>query len=77
MSIFRRKKSHEADQPAEETAELHETSTPVYGFGALSTVPPIDEEIAAEELRTAANPEDDGARTQMIEDERRREEHGA
>jgi hypothetical protein len=76
MSIFRRKNRHQADQPAEEVSEMHETSTPVYGFGALSSVPPIDEEIAAEELRTAANPEDDGAQTQLIEDERRRDEHG-
>jgi hypothetical protein len=76
MSIFRRKKRHQADQPAEETAEMHETSSPVYGFGALSTVPPIDEEISAEELRAAANPEDDGAQTQLIENERRRDEYG-
>jgi hypothetical protein len=75
MALFRRKKAHGAAQPAEEAAEIRETSTPVYGFGALSSVAPIDEEIAAEELRSAANPEDDGARTQMIDNERRREEH--
>jgi hypothetical protein len=77
MALFRHKKRHEADQPAEEAVEVHETLPSPLDPGALTLVRPADREIATEELRTEANPEDDGARTQMIEDERRREEHGS
>ncbi len=75
MALFRRRQRHEADQPAEEAAEASESASPVFGFGALP-VPPVDEKIAEEEVRAAANPEDDGAQTQLIDDERRREEYG-
>jgi hypothetical protein len=77
MSLFRRKQRHQADQPMEEDARLPETATPRFDLGALPPERPIDKTIDAEELRTAANPEDDGARTQMIENERRRDERGA
>jgi hypothetical protein len=76
MSIFRRKRRH-ADQPAEETVVSRETLPSPLDPGALTLVRPADKEIATEELRAEANPEDDGARTQMIENERRREEHGS
>jgi hypothetical protein len=89
MGLFRRRKRHSADQPAEEAAEMREVSgSSVFGPGALSSVRPsgsgffgfvrpIDKTIATEEMRIGANQEDDGARTQMIENERRRnEEYG-
>jgi hypothetical protein len=85
MGLFHRRKRHTADQPAEEAAERRETSGPLIGPGALSSVRPtgsgtfgfvrpLDKTIATEELRIGANQEDDGARTQMIENERRRDE---
>lgn len=77
MSLFRRKQRREADQPLEEVVESRETSASPLDPGALTFVRPADKEIATEELRAEANPEDDGARAQMIENERRREEHGA
>jgi hypothetical protein len=76
MGLFRRKKRREAE-PLEESVELRETLPSPLDPGALTLVRPADKEIATEELRAEANPEDDGARTQMIENERRREEHGA
>jgi hypothetical protein len=88
MGQFRRRKRHEADQPAEEAAEMRETLKPLLGPGSLSSVRPtgqgtfgfvgpIDKNFATAELRIGANQEDDGARMQMIEDERRRHEYGS
>jgi hypothetical protein len=76
MGLFRRHQRHEADQPTEEGATLPETATPRFDLGALPPERPVDKDIDVEELRVAANPEDDGARAQLIDDERRREEHG-
>jgi hypothetical protein len=88
MGLFRRKK-RQADQPAEEAAEMHETSgSSLFGPGARSAVRPagagwfgfarpIDNTIATDEFRISANQEDDGAQSQMIDNERRREEYGA
>ena len=77
MALFRRKKQTDADQPAEEAAETREALRPPIGAAALGSESPIDKTIDDEELRVDANPEDDGARTQMIENERRRDEYGA
>jgi hypothetical protein len=88
MGLFRRRQRHEADQPAEEAAEMRETLKPLLGPGSLSSVRPagsgtfgfvsqINKTTATEELRIGANQEDDGARTQMIENQRRRDEYGA
>jgi hypothetical protein len=86
MGLFRRRKHHYADQPAEEAAEMREVSgSSVFGTGALSSVRPsgsgffgfvrpLNKTIATDELRIGANQEDDGARTQMIENERRQDE---
>jgi hypothetical protein len=87
MGLFRRRKRHQADQPAEEAAEMRETMKPLLGPGSLSAVrpagsgtfgfvSPIDRTTATEELRIGANQEDDGARTQMIENQRRRHDFG-
>ena len=76
MRLFRRQHRHEADQPAEEAAEMRETATSPLDPGALAFKGPADKDIAAEELRVEANPEDDEARAQMIDNERRREEYG-
>jgi hypothetical protein len=89
MGLFRRRNRHEADQPAEEAAEMRETSgSSLFGPGARSSVRPagsgwfgfvrpIDDTIATDEPRISANHEDDGAQSQMIDSERRREEYDA
>ncbi|MFY9782953.1 MAG: hypothetical protein WAK12_05415 [Acidimicrobiales bacterium] len=91
MGLFRRIKRNAKDDvayPAQEAVEAHEISgSTLIGPGALGAVQPAgsgvfgqsapeDETIATKELRAAADPEDDGARELLIEEERRREEFG-
>jgi hypothetical protein len=44
------------------------------GSGFFGFVRPLNKTIATDELRIGANQEDDDARTQMIENERRQDE---
>jgi hypothetical protein len=91
MGPFRRKKQSADDTaayPTQEAAEARETSGSTFigpgalgavqpaGSGSHGLVSPVDETIATDELRANADPEDDGAKELLIEEERRREEYG-
>ena len=70
-----------AANPLEEIAVAHETSQPNGSLspriaGVMPFVASKDlEPLAAEEIRAAADPEDDNARDQLIQHERETEEH--
>jgi hypothetical protein len=73
----------EPANPLEEVAEAKETSSLDGALGPRIATPSPNfairgkkDPLASEEIRAAADPEDDNAREQLIEDERRAEEHG-
>jgi hypothetical protein len=73
----------EPANPLEETAEAKETSSLDGALGPRIAAPSPNfairgkkDPLASDEIRAAADPEDDNAREQLIENERRAEEHG-
>jgi len=90
MGLFRRSKKQwhpsipadGAANPLEEEAEAEESGRGAVGpqvAGGARPLPgtgPVDRDpLAADELRAAADPEDDEAESSLIERERRRAEH--
>ena len=74
---------HAAADPLEQAAEAHESGRGALGpqlaggSGPLPTGGPVRRDpLAEEELRAAADPEDDETETSLIERERREAEYG-
>lgn len=76
MGLFRRSK-HESAEPLEDVAESKELghegllAPQVFSVAPVLKAEPVDSELAEEELRATADPEDDVTKELLIERERR------
>jgi hypothetical protein len=80
MGLFRRSpQSRVSASPLEDAAEINETTTrsgrswaaKMFFLGKANSV---DEPISIRQLRASADPEDDGAETQLLDEERHHDE---
>jgi hypothetical protein len=80
MGLFRRSpQSRVSANPLEDAAEINETTTrsgrswaaKMFFLGKANSV---DEPISIRQLRASADPEDDGAETQLLDEERHHDE---
>jgi hypothetical protein len=80
MGLFRRSpRGRVSADPLEEAAEMKETTTrsgrswaaKMFFWGRTD---PMGEPIAIQRIRASANPEDDGAETELVDEERHHDE---
>jgi hypothetical protein len=79
MGLFRRSPGRGSADPLEDAAELKQTTTvsgrswaaKMFFLGKASS---MDEPLSIRQIRASANPEDDGAETQLLDEERHHDE---
>jgi hypothetical protein len=80
MGLFRRSpRDRVSANPLEDAAEINETTTKSGRSWAakmffLGTANSMDEPISIRQLRASADPEDDGAESQLLDEERHHDE---